>query len=140
MAISGANGRAVSAAKFALDTFVPHTRIDYPVPIRGKALAKGSYAALVTIHYPGHTVRRRFGFSVSTKNLRQVFGARAPATTAQTGAQAWPLIAGGAALLALGFGLATAHFRRRERRLRELLASAAVSPERDEQKEPAETG
>lgn len=140
VAISTRAGGRVSAATFALDTFVPRTRINYPVPIRGKALAQGRYSALVTIRYPGHSVRRRFEFSVSDKNLRQVFGARAPASAPQTGNRAWLFVAGGIALLALGFAFATAHFRRRERRLRELLASAAGPRERGEQKEPVDTG
>jgi hypothetical protein len=68
------SGRRVQSQTFALDTFVPSTRIDFPVYIRGKALPPGGYRGTVRIDYRGHSLTRTFPFEISSGQVDQVFG------------------------------------------------------------------
>lgn len=114
VSVSG-DGRAAKHAKFTLDTFVPRTQIDYPVFVPGKALAAGHYSATVTLHYPGRTVTRTFGFKIGAKELEQVYGSHPPAAVASPRSlPVLSLIVGGIVLLILGFVTAALIFRRRE--------------------------
>lgn len=68
------NGRLVQSQRFNLDTFVPRTRIDFPVYIRGKALAPGRYRGTISIVYRGRHLTRTFPFTITRADTRQVFG------------------------------------------------------------------
>lgn len=107
------DGRTVQRSRFALDTFVPRTTIAFPVAVRGKALGAGDYRGTATLHFAGHQVERSFNFSISSGQLDQVFHSRPDLRPDDGGQSVVPLIAGGAALLAAGFGLSALLFRRR---------------------------
>jgi LPXTG-motif cell wall-anchored protein len=111
-------GKRLKHSSFALDTFVPKTGIAFPVFVHGKALPTGSYRAKVTVHYAGETTSRWFYFTISAKDLAQVFGAQ-PQTRPGTGGKSslWLLIGAGVLLLLLGFLAATVWARRQRRRL-----------------------
>jgi hypothetical protein len=121
LTVSNPAGRQLKHSSFSLDTFVPRTRIDYPVFVHGTALPSGSYVARITLHYRGHTISRTFGFKIAAGDLKQVFGSRAPTGGLRSSLPLWLLIAAGVGLLVLGFALAWAYFRRRERRIAMLL-------------------
>jgi len=71
--------RVVQERKVKLDTFLPHTRIDYPVPVRKKALGSGSYSASVALDDGhGHVIRADRDFEVSSEQVKQVFGEDSP--------------------------------------------------------------
>jgi hypothetical protein len=74
------SGRQVQSQSFNLDTFVPETQIDFPVYIRGKALAPGRYRGTVTINYRGRSLTRTFPFTITAAEVAQTFGSQ----TAQT--------------------------------------------------------
>jgi hypothetical protein len=117
LVVRSRGGRVLKRAAFALDTFVPDTRIDYPVAVRGKALPKGSYRATITVRYAGRAIRRSFGFEVDDAALREVYGSRAPTSGNPGSGSPFLLIVGAVALLLLGFAGAWAWFRRRIRKL-----------------------
>jgi hypothetical protein len=115
-------GRTVLSQAFALDTMVPQTSIDYPVYVRGRRLAPGSFVAGVTLHYAGgRTSRATLPFTVSTQQVRQTFGSTvppgAPAGVAAHGSSSsvpvWAIGLGAAALVALSVGGSALFFRRR---------------------------
>jgi hypothetical protein len=110
------DGRTLKRSRFPLDTFVPRTRVDYPVGVSGKALPRGTYRATVTVRYAGRTVRRSFEFKVDARAMREVYGSRAP-TSGPGSAAELPFLAGAAVLLLLGVGASWLWFRRRLRRL-----------------------
>lgn len=73
--VKDGGGRVLQRRKLKLDTFLPHTRIDYPVPVRKKALRSGSYSASVVLDDGlGHIIRADKNFKISTKQVKQVFG------------------------------------------------------------------
>jgi Protein of unknown function C-terminal (DUF3324)/Bacterial protein of unknown function (DUF916) len=74
------SGRQVQSQSFNLDTFVPETQIDFPVYIRGKALAPGRYRGTVSINYRGRSLTRTFPFTITAAEVAQTFGSQ----TAQT--------------------------------------------------------
>jgi hypothetical protein len=68
------SGRQVQSQSFNLDTFVPESQIDFPVYIRGKALAPGRYRGTVSINYRGRSLTRTFPFTITAGQVAQVFG------------------------------------------------------------------
>ena len=79
------SGHTVQSQSFGLDTFVPHTHIDFPVYVQGKALPPGRYSGTITIDYRGHRLTRTFPFGISAAQARQVFGSPATANSASSG-------------------------------------------------------
>lgn len=73
-------GRKVQDQQFALDTFVPDTAIEFPVYVKGRALAPGRYRATVSISYRGRQATRSFPFRITSKDTQQVFGTNASQT------------------------------------------------------------
>ncbi len=72
-------GGVLQRRKVKLDTFLAHTRIDYPVPVRKRALPSGSYTASVALDDGhGHVSRAVKDFKVSAKQVKQVFGKDSP--------------------------------------------------------------
>jgi hypothetical protein len=112
----------VQHARFAIDTFVAHTGIQFPVAVDGQALPAGRYHAVADLHYAGRTTRRDSDFSISDHQIAQVFRSR-PELLARPRPML-PYIIGGAALALAGFTLAAAIFSRPRRR------SAARAAER----------
>jgi hypothetical protein len=114
LAVTDSSGQLVQNRRFVLDTFVPQTHIDYPVAVAGnKSLPAGRYHGTVVLHYAGHAVKRAFDFSISNKQVTQVFGARGGQQSPQHSTPLWLFALGGVALLLLGFAAATAWYRRR---------------------------
>jgi hypothetical protein len=103
--VTDAQGRRRLHRAFRLDTLVPQTQIRYPVQVSGRALPAGTYRAAITISYAGHTEHRTLPFTITGKNLAEVFSSHptaAPAT--QGGGQSMiPIIVGGLALVLVGF-------------------------------------
>jgi hypothetical protein len=129
IAVSDLHGHVLKRNEFKLDTFVPLTKVDYPVFVRGRALAAGDYQARITLRYDGHVVTRTFRFKVTAHDEGQVFGSHPGSSRPLSSIPIAWLIAAAVALLALGFGLAALWFRRRERRIAAMLHAQR---ERDE--------
>lgn len=116
MLVSGENGEALKRATFAVDTFVPRTSIAYPFAVPGEALPAGRYRAVVTIAYGhGHTTHLTRWFTISDKQIEQVFGSSSHRPAAAGSSSILPLVLAGLALLLLGFLAAWAFLRRRSR-------------------------
>jgi hypothetical protein len=115
--ILDAGGRKLQTLKFAMDTFLPDTAIDYPVLLK-KALAPGSYQAIVRVTVPGFPgvegtkVNVTRPLAVSKEDVQQVFTSAAPTQTppettagaaTSSSSSSWPLIGliAGVALLLL---------------------------------------
>lgn len=79
--IVGKSGQVAQRSSFDLDTFVPGTKIDFPVYVQGKALNPGDYRGTVSIAYRGHRLTRTFPFTITTAQAAQVFGAEAAQQT-----------------------------------------------------------
>lgn len=125
--ITRADGSPVSRQRFPIDTFLPRTRIDYPLVLRGKALVPGSYRAKVSLDWGSGKVTEPFAFAVSRKNIVQAFGTKGLAQlpggrggSGGGGGIVLPIVAGVLALL-LGIGGSMLYFRRLTRRLEERL-------------------
>lgn len=122
------DGRVVETLSFGMDTFLPHTAIDYPVLLK-KALPPGKYSATVRLVLPSteglaaRTVTARPSFDVSKADVQQVFTSSSPTqappggTVASTssGLPTWvyAAIAAGAVVLLLALGWLLARRRRR---------------------------
>ncbi len=111
-------GDQVEELPLALDSFLPGTRIDYPVLIR-RALPPGTYRATVALTYGQDGVTRAtVAFGVSAAQVAQVFGSRSqdsPATTTGASSAILTVVLGsGWLLLAL---LGAAYVRRRRKRV-----------------------
>lgn len=78
IAVADGDGNTVQRRKLKLDTFVPGTSIDLPVPVKGNALRSGSYTATVEVAGGGSPVRATRSFEVTSKQVKQVFGADSP--------------------------------------------------------------
>lgn len=99
------DGRRLQTIRQALDTFLPVTRIQPPVAMRGRALPRGSYRAdLLLTDGPRVLARGSRNFSVTDKQLRQTFGDDSPlvqgARHSWTAALPWVLAGAMACLLA----------------------------------------
>jgi hypothetical protein len=117
LVVTAANGKQVASETFKLDTFLPHTAIDYPVLLPKHALTPGDYHAAVTLTYgsaaigyrraagPTQTISRTFPFTVSAGQYRNLFPGAPPlktpqaATSSSGGGMSLSLIAGIAAAL-----------------------------------------
>jgi hypothetical protein len=79
-------GNTVETLPFKMDTFLPHTAIDYPMLLT-KALPPGDYHAKVQLVVPGvagapgKTVIAQPAFSVSKQDVTQVFTSAKPTQT-----------------------------------------------------------
>lgn len=116
LSVANSHGQRVRASRFRLDTFVPHTAIDDPVQLHGRALPAGSYTATVTLRYGPRRIQRTLPFTITRKQLSQVFGSAASKPPITGSASPVLLIIGGLALLLAGFGGAAIFFRGRARR------------------------
>jgi hypothetical protein len=125
--IADASGNVVGRQRFIIDAFLPRTRIDYPMVVRGRALLPGAYRATVTLDWGAGKRTAPFRFEVTRKNIKQAFGskglAQLPGESASSnggGGLGGPILAGVLALL-LGIGGSMLYFRRHTRRLEERL-------------------
>jgi hypothetical protein len=99
------SGHRVQMQSFNLDTFVPESHIDFPVYIRGKALAPGRYLGTVSINYRGRSLTRTFPFTITAGQVDQVFGSPAAQGTpigSSSSDKTLLYIFGAVALLSLG--------------------------------------
>lgn len=95
-----------------LDTFLPHTAIDYPVYVKDHALAAGNYQAALTMTYgEGHVLNYTTTFTITEQQVAQVFKAPPP-LQAPAGMQnffdtlpLWSIFAGGGLLLLVVGGM-----------------------------------
>ena len=115
--IRTANGTSIQKIPIHMDTFLPHTAIDYPVQLT-KALTPGHYVASVELTYPGTgttgTVMSSAApaFSVSSQSVQQVFNAGKPTQVGPGGVVAasksssslWEYVAIGLGALVLAAG------------------------------------
>ncbi len=73
------SGRVLQQTRAKLDTFVPRTEILYPVPVLHRGLRPGHYTAELAVgNGRGQLVRARTPFEISSKQVKQVFGASSP--------------------------------------------------------------
>ena len=72
------DGKPVQRFRQKLDTFTRDSEINYPMPVRGKALPAGKYRAYITLRYAGKTIRAVRDFTISKDELKQVFGEKSP--------------------------------------------------------------
>lgn len=113
--LSDSAGHVLMRGPLRLDTLVPDTAIDYPVPVAGRPLGAGSYRVSAELRYRGRVVRRTMGLSISSDTVKRVFKSRpelAPPPASGAG-QAWLLGVGG---LAAGLALAAGGAQLRRRR------------------------
>lgn len=105
-------GRRVAATAIAPGTFVTHTSIRYPLPVRHEQPTPGaSYTVRAALYYPGGVTRlhRTVVFSHAAAVTQQKFGGRKlPHST-----PAWPWALGALAILAALAGLLILLRRRR---------------------------
>jgi hypothetical protein len=134
-------GHTVETLTFKMDTFLPHTAIDYPMLLT-KALPPGDYRARVRLvvpaaaGVPGRTVTATPAFSVSKQDVTQVFTSAKPTQTTPgvvgdasgSSSSPWAWIAA-AAVGALLLGLVV--FQVIRRRGRRAAAAAPVTCEHD---------
>lgn len=137
-------GATIRHRGFIVDTMVPGTGVDDPLVLRGPPLRPGQYVAVLEARWAGGQTTLRAPFTVSLRQLRQVYGSRGlPALGARGSTGSGPgglLIAGGvlALLLLSGAGAAVLHFRRRTRELSARLArQAQPAPTTDGRPDPA---
>jgi hypothetical protein len=115
LTITDSSRRSLKRIPFKLDTLVPHTAINYPIPVVGRALRKGTYGVLLTLAYGhGQGLRYATNLTITTGELRRVFGPHAPELTPEGNhsSAAIVLVIGGLGGLMLG-GLIAALARRR---------------------------
>lgn len=108
LTVVDSSGKRLKHRAFPLDTFVPHTHIDFPVYTAGKALPVGSYEGTVAITYRGHRLVRTFLFKITAADNKQVFGSPAVQAIASSNSNTllYALLGGGVLLLAaIAFGL-----------------------------------
>ncbi len=88
--VRDAHGHDLQTLPISMDTFLPQTAIDYPVLLK-KELGPGSYVARVRLLVQATTSgrSRRFSatipFSVSNRDVKQVFSSAAPTQTTSGG-------------------------------------------------------
>jgi hypothetical protein len=77
------SGATLQVLTFKMDTFLPHTAIDYPLLLK-KALAPGDYTAKISLSVPAaagahaQTLTAHPAFSVSKQDVQQVFTSATP--------------------------------------------------------------
>lgn len=116
--VTDRNGTKLQELPLAIDTFLPRTAIRYPVAVQRQALGPGQYHAAVVLRYGTSGVTNYEGdFSITPAQVAQVFPSAAPlapppGTTSVPIAPAvaasrtpWPLIVGGALLIAVLVGV-----------------------------------
>jgi hypothetical protein len=120
LTVTDADGDRVQDARFPVDTFVPGMGIELPVAVARRALPAGSYSAVAELRYRGRTTRRTFAFSISNRQVEQVFGSRPDllAPPARGSSLLVALLVGGVMAVA-GFLIAAVIFRRPRRRTAE---------------------
>jgi len=69
----------VARAALRLDTFLPRTRISYPVLVRRKVLPAGRYRAQLVLRYGGRQTRATRWFTIGKVQVTQVYSAPRPA-------------------------------------------------------------
>lgn len=133
--VTTAAGAPVKRQDFAIDTFVPRTRISYPLVMRGRALLPGDYRARVRLSWSGgNSTTAALPFEVTRKNIAQAYGpkglAQLPgARDAGAGPPLAIIAGGGIVLLLLAFGATVVSFRRRTRELERRIALAIPEPD-----------
>ncbi len=111
--VADAEGNRVQDARFPLDTFVAHTGVQLPIPVSGQALPAGGYHAVAELRYAGRTTSHEFDFTISDRQVEQVFRSRPDLIAPQR--PVLPYLLGGFALALAGFTAAAALFRRPRR-------------------------
>ena len=84
--ITNSTGRLVYNRTLKLDTFVPKTKIRYPLHILRRPLPAGKYTLAATLSYGQHTSRTSANFMISRRLVEQL-----PTPTTQQSAQAQPV-------------------------------------------------
>lgn len=132
-----AEGRELWRQRFAIDTFLPRTRIAYPLVVRDAPLAPGAYRAEVTLEVTGgERSTTVLPFTVTSGDVEQAYGSaglpNAPGARPATPADRSPLVllGGLAAILALlAVGAGFVRLRRRTRELERRLGAVRVPEE-----------
>jgi hypothetical protein len=109
--IRTSTGSVIQTISFRLDTFLPHTAIDYPIQLK-QALSPGTYLASVRLSYPGagaaggtDTSSASPQFTVSKENVQKVFKPGKPTNVGPGGVVAAPASSNSLyKYLAIGFG------------------------------------
>jgi hypothetical protein len=114
LVVTNADGDRVQDARFAIDTFVAHTGVQFTVRVDGNALPAGRYHGAAELRYAGRTTRRDFDFSISDRQVEQVFRSRPDVLAPQR--PVLPYVVGGVVFALAGFTVAAAIFRRPRRR------------------------
>lgn len=132
-------GAVVETLPYQMDTFLPHTSINYPVTLK-KALPAGNYTAAVTIAYGGgKTTIAKPAFEVTKENVQQVFTSSSPTQAPPTSASGstgkkssnnvlWIVIAAAVVLLVIAAALFLLFRRRRTPAAPVPAAPAAAAP------------
>jgi hypothetical protein len=119
--VARTNGSHRQLLRYSMDTFLPQTAIDYPLLLR-TALPAGTYGADILLRArpldggSWITVRARRTFTISSKQVKQVFTTASPTKTAASSGSSKTTIAaaaGGAAVALLVAGGAMLLLRRR---------------------------
>jgi hypothetical protein len=114
LVISDERGERLKRASFVVDTFVPQTAVADPIAVPDQALPAGTYSASVTLRYgDGQVARLTAPFTISDKQVQEVFGSSPQAPPGASGLPLFALILGGLALLVGGFLAALVLGRRR---------------------------
>lgn len=125
--VAQANGSHRQLLRYSMDTFLPQTAIDYPLLLRS-ALPAGTYRADIALRArpldggSGIVVRARRSFTISSKQVKQVFTTASPtkrspppasSSSGSSSATALAAAAGGAAVALLVVGGVVLVLRRR---------------------------
>ncbi len=81
LTITDTNNHTVQHHVTQLDTFLPHTTINYPTYITGHLLPPGTYNAHLTLTYDNHTTTYNHPFTITTRQAAQVFHGTQPLTS-----------------------------------------------------------
>ena len=128
--VRGASGAVVKRQRFAIDTFLPRTRIDYPLVVRGEPLVPGDYRAEVHLRWQGgQESSTTLPFALTRHNIEQAYGSTGLKALRPAGGgggvPVLPIALGGLALLLVLAGVVWS-FRRRTRELERRLAAVAA--------------
>ena len=128
-------GDVVAGQDFAIDTFLPRTRIAYPLVMRDAALEPGDYSARIKLDWDGGDTTEELAFTVSRRNIEQAFGeegvAALPGGEDDGGSGVLPVVLAVLLALLIGVVFAVLHFRRQARRL-----EARLHAQRERDDEP----